>query len=357
MGFLDTYPIIQDGRSKGWMTGVLGGGADRFGMQAAFDYVNGGNFYNYTPSTADRYASLFPQQQQYNAPVGDSFLTGGLYRDLATAAAGERGGQAAYNAANNIIASMRNNSGSPSGTGSSQYNNADLDPEDVAEARQEVLEELLQRRGPKRDFKKLLEKLESGNAEQINKALKELNKYKGKNIVMFAAFQKYVNDEGKDLFAILEVAEGITDVDPKKIDKVFGQYDDAEAWVNAEDYEEALNLNEGDGYRGDVSGVRQDAVERLLDKQGTQKRFEKLETGLESTDKDTANNAIKTFKSLSRKEIAAFEQYLDGKSKNLEDILEAAAKVAELTTRGTDNLINLYDDALEWLDATDKPAE
>ncbi len=103
----------------------------------------------------------------------------------------------------------------------------------------------------------------------------------------------------------------------------------------------------------EVAEMRQERVDTILEKNGTQRKFEKLATKLESDNKKDINNTLQDLTKLSDAEFAAFKQYLEGQNKNLEEILEDAEKIDGVSETKIDKTFAKMDTAQAWLEAYD----
>ena len=228
--------------------------------------------------------------------------------------------------------------------------------EEVADARQDKVDSLLEKRTTQRKFDKFTDKLESGNKKDINKALKDLAKLPEAE---FAAFVQYLGEQGKDLAAILETVEQIDGVSTVKIDKVIAKEDEAIAWLEADDIEESdgtkcpVCSGEAGKDRDEVADIRQERVDSLLEKRTTQRQFERVATDLESTDKKELNEILKELSKMPKEKLIAFQQYLEDQGKDLATILEAAKQVDGVKERTIDKIEDKYADSQDWLEALD----
>ncbi len=225
-----------------------------------------------------------------------------------------------------------------------------LDQDDVSDARQDEVDKISKKHSTQRDCAKLETDLTSGDKEKINKALRELA---GFSEAKFSAFQQYLEDKSTDLDTILAAAEKIDGVKSEKIDKVFDKCDKAEAWLNADDVEEALSMSEVGADADEVAEMRQEKVEDFAESHKAERSFKKLDEALATTDKDELNKALKDIRKFSNKEIMAFQQYLEAQGKDLETILANVEKVDGVKVSRIDDILDNYDNAQDWLDAID----
>ena len=335
-------PVMQHAQNVGGMAGLLNNGADYWGEHRASEFLYSTPIYSSSAATNPN--SIFGQQPTTS---NNSIGLGNYAMDTFQIASGQQATQSAMATIDAILG----NSASQGTNASGQAQQAQqIDPDDIADARQDEVDKIGEKHRNQRNFDNFEADLNSGDEKKINKALSKLAKLPYGE---FTALQQHLENKGVDLYAMLEGLESNPDVSTSKLDKVFDKYDASEIWLEAEDAELELLASEVGDDRYDIADFRQESVDFLLDRNTTQKRFEKLDKALATTDEKEINDALKTIKGFSKKEIMAFQQYLEGQGKDLETILAAAEGVAGVTERTIDKIEDKYYDAQDWIEAFD----